>query len=669
MSGRSRGRALPIPVPEGAARHSPPGGSGSGSGESSPHGGDGNGNGDNGNGDAIRGRAALNLGTRAGRLVTRPKDKNSKSSDTAAGEKVQLFANYFRVNAKKDNVLMDYRVDFDPEVEMTKARRKMVATQAALFGGAYVYDGNANLKSLTTLPDEVTNVSIINEATGQPVTLSFRRGKEITWFDEEMLRFLNTQLRRNFDSLKYLLIFRHYFDPKITKDMPQYDFKIMKGLATAIGHHDGGLLMVCDTVSKIIQNKTVLDLMQKIRKSFPNDFNNVMRQQIPGQVVMTTYNNRTYRISDLAENGVTAESTFDRRGIQVSYVNYYKEQYNVIISTPKQPMLVVKPSKRDERFASMAGRVAQTIYLVPELCVITGLTEEQAEDQQLKRNMTQATQLDPNQRFAALRSFAAQLSDNAEVQANLNQWGIGYEAMPLSVNGRVLPPETVYMYNDPSGQQVDPVTASFERQIRSKRMFNPGEASKVEDWLIIVSRRFEADAQDFAQTLYKVSGPLGMALSKPRTEILPGEQVSAFSTALQSKTGNAKLVVCIVGNNDKSRYDMIKKFCYIQKGVASQVVVARTLSKKQQLMSVCTKVGIQIATKLGAAPWSFKIPPKKLMVIGFDAYHDGARKGDSVGALVASLNDTLTQYYSRVVYHKNFDEMSTGVANLFKGKK
>ena len=56
------------------------------------------------------------------------------------------------------------------------------------------------------------------------------------------------------------------------------------------------------------------------------------------------------------------------------------------------------------------------------------------------------------------------------------------------------------------------------------------------------------------------------------------------------------------------------------------------------------------------------------MVIGFDTYHDGARRGESIGALIASLNGSLTRYYSRVTYHKNKDEMSSSVASLFRGK-
>ena len=60
-------------------------------------------------------------------------------------------------------------------------------------------------------------------------------------------------------------------------------------------------------------------------------------------------------------------------------------------------------------------------------------------------------------------------------------------------------------------------------------------------------------------------------------------------------------------------------------------------------MSVATKIGIQLNCKLGGEVWAVKIPPKNLMVVGIDVYHDTISKGKSIGGFVASLNQTLTR--------------------------
>lgn len=45
----------------------------------------------------------------------------------------------------------------------------------------------------------------------------------------------------------------------------------------------------------------------------------------------------------------------------------------------------------------------------------------------------------------------------------------------------------------------------------------------------------------------------------------------------------------------------------------SQVIVGRTISKKQMLMSVCTKIGIQLNCKLGGEAWAVEIPVSTVM--------------------------------------------------------
>ena len=55
--------------------------------------------------------------------------------------------------------------------------------------------------------------------------------------------------------------------------------------------------------------------------------------------------------------------------------------------------------------------------------------------------------------------------------------------------------------------------------------------------------------------------------------------------------------------------------------------------------------------KLGGEPWAVKMPLKNTMVIGYDTYHDTVNKGKSVGAVVASLNQSMTKYISTASLH------------------
>ena len=67
---------------------------------------------------------------------------------------------------------------------------------------------------------------------------------------------------------------------------------------------------------------------------------------------------------------------------------------------------------------------------------------------------------------------------------------------------------------------------------------------------------------------------------------------------------------------------------------------------------------IQLTCKLGGAPWSVELPPINLMVVGFDVCHDPNDKGRDFGALVASLDKSLTRYFSAVSSHSTGEELS-----------
>ena len=84
-----------------------------------------------------------------------------------------------------------------------------------------------------------------------------------------------------------------------------------------------------------------------------------------------------------------------------------------------------------------------------------------------------------------------------------------------------------------------------------------------------------------------------------------------------------------------------------------KVVTATVLGKPKGLMSVATKVAIQMNAKLGGEPWAVRMPLTDTMVIGYDTYHDSIQKGRSVGAVVASLNSSMTKYLSVASLHSN----------------
>ena len=87
---------------------------------------------------------------------------------------------------------------------------------------------------------------------------------------------------------------------------------------------------------------------------------------------MTKYNDRTYRIDDI-DFDMTAMSTFHLRkeNRDVTYKEYYDMRYKIKIQFGDLPLLVSRPTKRDRNRGD-----TQMVYLLPECCVVTGITDD-----------------------------------------------------------------------------------------------------------------------------------------------------------------------------------------------------------------------------------------------------------------------------------------------------
>lgn len=140
--------------------------------------------------------------------------------------------------------------------------------------------------------------------------------------------------------------------------------------------------------------------------------------------------------------------------------------------------------------------------------------------------------------------------------------------------------------------------------------------------------------------------------------------VAALEECVRSDPG---MIMCVVSNNNADRYGAIKKKLSIERSVPSQVMTTRVVAPKNPrgLMSVATKVIIQMNTKLGNAPWKVKIPVGGLMTIGFDVCHDTRDRSRSFGAFVASMDQQKSDvYYSCAMPHRNGEELSNSFGQM-----
>jgi aubergine-like protein len=96
--------------------------------------------------------------------------------------------------------------------------------------------------------------------------------------------------------------------------------------------------------------------------------------------------------------------------------------------------------------------------------------------------------------------------------------------------------------------------------------------------------------------------------------------------------------------------------------IANQVVCSATISAGKNLVSIVTKIAIQIQAKMGGIPWSIQVDDltkfrRPTMVIGYDVFHK--KKQGSVMAFNATMDINFCKYWSTLEFMTEVQEFCT----------
>ncbi|XP_043484450.1 piwi-like protein Siwi [Leptopilina heterotoma] len=601
---------------------------------------------------AMRGRRRIN---ESECLVTKPSACGTKIG--TFGTKIELQSNYFQLMTNSQNWnLYEYRVDFAPQEDRTGVRKGLLRLHREQLG-AYIFDGTVMYTSskLVQPPQELELFSM-RQSDEAKIKINIRMVGELKKGDYHYISFFNIVMRKCLDYLELKLVGRNFFDPrnKIEVRTEKIILDLWPGYLTSIRQCEYNILMCSEITHKLMLQKTVLNVLEEAFQMHRDNYEAHFSQQILGQVVLTDYNNNHYRIDDI-DFTTRPSSTFKlKSGESVSYQDYYAKKYGIRIKNQSQPMLVSRSKPKDRR----AGQ-AELIYLVPELCRLTGLTDDMRSDFRTMNALATYTKLDPRTRIERLKSFNARLLREPKVVKELSEWGLKLDNNLTNVKGRVIPKEPIYMAD---GKVFNVQGGSWDNEIRANKML---VTANLKDWVVIVPQRMMQECKDLVSGIIKAARGMYFPMTEPRINEIRNDSVVSYMQALEHvmSRANPQMILFIVPNNNVDRYAAIKSKCCVDRPVLSQVVMKRTVyAKGKPNFTAATKIAIQINCKLGGAPWTVNLPEGNIMVAGFDVCHDKSARGRDYGALVASLNKNFGRYFSSVNAHNNGEELSNSLS-------
>lgn len=141
-------------------------------------------------------------------MVTRPDHAINKCG--SVGQKITLRTNYFRLNKKPEWNIFQYRVDFEPNVELKRTRYSLVRELKEMFQGAYLFDGSTLFLTIK-LPEDPA-VRTVKGENDEAVNVTIKFTTVVSMLEEQAMQILNIIMRKSMDGLKLQTVGRNKFD-------------------------------------------------------------------------------------------------------------------------------------------------------------------------------------------------------------------------------------------------------------------------------------------------------------------------------------------------------------------------------------------------------------------------------------------------------------------------
>lgn len=221
-------------------------------------------------------------------------------------------------------------------------------------------------------------------------------------------------------------------------------------------------------------------------------------------------------------------------GKDITFLEYYRQQYNIQITDVKQPLLLSKL-----RTKTGCGEM-RLIYLVPEICNMTGLTDTMRNDVLVMKDIANYTRITPSQRNFSFKKFLTNIRNNSHAQEILQEWGLNIAEHPLETEARILPSEKIFFHN--KSAVTAPINAIWANCFKSQGLFR---STDLKNWLLVYTIKETNLANKFKEALKKVGPGLGIEILNPNAVLLKSDKIDCYISSLKENITSSTQVMFV----------------------------------------------------------------------------------------------------------------------------
>ena len=214
------------------------------------------------------------------------------------------------------------------------------------------------------------------------------------------------------------------------------NFKILGGLSTTLTrgtNKDGSAstLLYLERINRVLNKNSVYNI-----------YNKNQLDMLIGRDVITKYNNKTYRISDVKELDISEE--IELNDVKISYADYFKQRYNITLNHTRQPFVISRmhraPIQRKDNLENepeAPQEADQSLSIPGELCFLYGFSESERFNINLQKSLGSVLKREPRERLQVIGDFVT-WTKQGKASAFMDKWGLEIENQPVTIMGREL---------------------------------------------------------------------------------------------------------------------------------------------------------------------------------------------------------------------------------------
>jgi aubergine len=587
-------------------------------------------------------------------------------------ERVTVISNLYTIDGLQDVMLFRWGISFDPPLQKDsrEIRNQILAANRQEIRnrlGNFMTSGEV-LFCLKTPVLKETRIELSNNQKfklilkdlEKPVALNTQfKDYELS---QRIIQILNSSVRNCFKLLKFVEFGR---DSKFynmaednTVDVLGYRLKIRRGFHTSFDFYKGHIpRLLIDTTCRIIRQGSMWDDYCYCSDEGMED-REIFDKYIIGKNFLANYGNyKVYKIARIDQRS-TPLSPFPDVAKAKTFKDYFEKQYNKRIEHNNQFMAVAVHLTK-KTINGVVEEVEENIYLVPELLLPTGLTDELRNNHQAMALVAEYTRLGPQVRqernLGIIKAINSIPKSEETLRLRLNP-----NSNVMKNAGLMLKPPTILLGNGVA-------TLNNNKRIDLSNGGIYTRNATFDKWMILCDSVCELQAKLLAKSFEKVASDIGLKMKPPQikgleaTKLVSGKKavkaedlISVMESSLQTEL----FFVFLEEPNHYMVYSKIKNYLGYRAGKPSQFFknwkakyedsytnrdILRNL-----LVQMCAKQ--KIPCWRVALPQEIKLKSHNLLMMGADVYHKSMRQ--SVTSVVSNIDSNMSLTYSQFGFQR-----------------